>query len=74
MSEKTLLSYFWDLASTNEKIRIDAAVNLIQYLKSGKDYVSYFCIFLVFFRSTFHKNVETLLCSRSFRICLISTS
>ena len=37
MSEKTLLSYFWDLASTNEKIRIDAAVNLIQYLKSAKN-------------------------------------
>jgi hypothetical protein len=35
MSEKTLLSYFWDLASTNEKIRIDAAVSLIQHLKSS---------------------------------------
>ena len=37
MSEKTLLSYFWDLAATNEKIRIDAAVNLIEYLKSAKN-------------------------------------
>jgi hypothetical protein len=37
MSEKTLLSYFWDLASTNEKIRVDAAVNLIQYLKSAQN-------------------------------------
>lgn len=37
MSEKTLLSFFWDLASTNESIRIDAAVNLIQYLKSAQN-------------------------------------
>ena len=36
MSEKTLLSYFWDLAATNENIRINAAVNLIQYLRSAK--------------------------------------
>ncbi|XP_028411187.1 rDNA transcriptional regulator pol5-like [Dendronephthya gigantea] len=37
MSEKTLLSHFWDLASTNEKIRIDAGVTLIQYLRSPKN-------------------------------------
>ena len=36
MSEKTLLSYFWDLAATNENIRINAAVNLIQYLRLAK--------------------------------------
>ena len=34
MSEKALLSFFWDLASTNEKIRIDAAVGLIDHLTS----------------------------------------
>lgn len=37
MSENTLLSHFWDLASTNEKIRVDAAVALIQDLRSPKN-------------------------------------
>lgn len=34
MNEKTLLSFFWDLASTNETTRVDTAINLINHLQS----------------------------------------